>query len=289
MLKSSYRVVDATAQWMTFWGGPDYADERIIQFPGGEPHVQFDRTPPPSVVIEAHLTDGDIMPLLALTDALRRAGSHYIHLYIPYFPGARQDRQERGGALTVKLYADIINAQGYESVIIMDPHSDVTPALVDRVRVFDQTDVFAELRHRLPGPERAVLVAPDQGAVKKAEKTAMRFGYDLFFGKKKRDPKTGRLSGFEVEDIPQDRIPIIVDDICDGGGTFMGLAEAMGDRYPSQRPILVVSHGIFSKPTRPMMDRFQRLVTTDSICTSHYSDDVEIVSITADVIAKYLP
>jgi ribose-phosphate pyrophosphokinase len=76
------------------------------------------------------------MQLLLATDALRRAGFRKISAWLPYFPAARQDRiMMPGEPLSVKVYAQIINAQGYERVMVFDPHSDVTPALLDRAEV----------------------------------------------------------------------------------------------------------------------------------------------------------
>lgn len=258
------------------WTDLDHRIE-IMKFPGGEPHVKIDGVVPEEVIIEAHVSDGDLMTLLVLTDALRRSGASVIDLYIPYFPGARQDRSV---PLTVKVYADIVNSQGYRSVTIVDPHSDVTPALIDRCVVIPQHEVFRELNDRgaIPSSARAVLVAPDQGAIKKTEEIAKWGGYDVFYGRKHRDMYSGELTGFSVDDLPEDMIPIVVDDICDGGGTFLGLRNAMGD---VRDPMLVVTHGIFSKPTRHLAEAYGAgIVTTNTFAIAHYTTDVDVYDIT---------
>ena len=107
---------------------------KLFQFGAGESHFQILAQTPRHVEIMFRYTgDQSIIQLLLLNDALKRQGAEVIDLYIPYFPGARQDRVcNRGEALSVKVYADLINQQNFNQVFIFDPHSDVTAALLNK-------------------------------------------------------------------------------------------------------------------------------------------------------------
>lgn len=225
-------------------------------FPGGEVHIAvddgFDSRIPQLVRITAHLrSPADQMALFMLTDALRRACRAPIHLHMPYVPYARQDRVcNPGEALAAKVFCQMINAQGYESVTIFDPHSDVVPALLDRVVVKDAAEA---IDHVLEWPVFAngvTFIAPDAGAQKRVLKLAKRFGVDsVVCADKVRDTKTGEIRGIAINGVfPAGRPALVIDDICDGGATFIALSEQVAVNQSLDAPLyLYVSHGIFSK------------------------------------------
>lgn len=106
-------------------------------FPGGEVHTSIKTS---NISVQRHIDDvyltvklkssNDIMELLLLTDAYRRGYIDDIYLEMQYIPYARQDRVcNRGEALSIKVFADLINAQNYASVIVHDPHSDTVAAI----------------------------------------------------------------------------------------------------------------------------------------------------------------
>ena len=116
-------TVNSPHQQADFYRLPAASDEnhyRLFQFGAGENHVQL-RVPPAKRVtlFFGYRGDQSIMQLLLLTDALRRSGAEQIDLLLPYMPGARQDRVcNVGEALSVKVYASLINQQQYASVSI---------------------------------------------------------------------------------------------------------------------------------------------------------------------------
>ncbi|GAB3899461.1 ribose-phosphate diphosphokinase [Larkinella knui] len=245
--------------------GPSVPFQAFV-FNGGEPHLKLSGPlPETDVLITSRLNSfQDVGLLLVATDALRRAGAERISLFVPYFPGARQDRvMIPGEPLTVKVYAELLNAQHYHQITIFDPHSDVTPALLNKVQVVDNHQFVAQCLAQIGDCK---LIAPDGGALKKIyQLSEVLGGIDVVECRKRRDVKTGALSGFLVSgpDL-QGATCVIVDDICDGGATFVGLAEELkqhgaGDLY------LVVSHGIFSRGIEPLAVPFKRVFTTDSI------------------------
>ena len=109
------------------------------------------------------------------------------------------------------------------------------------------------------------MVSPDGGALKKIYKLSEALGgLEVLECSKSRDVKTGALSGFKVyADHLQGRDCLIVDDICDGGGTFVGLAEQLR-AHGAGKLYLAVSHGIFSKGFEGLKAVFERVFTTDS-------------------------
>ena len=143
-----------------------------LTFPGGESHVRLALAIKDKTRVTALLKNAnDIMALLLSIDAIRRINPDTaIELTIPYFPYARQDRVcYPGEALSVTVMANIINSLHCHSVTIMDPHSDVTPALLNRCRVISMSDIImnSELSELIKN-ENLTLVAPDAGAVKKS-------------------------------------------------------------------------------------------------------------------------
>ncbi|WP_103068216.1 ribose-phosphate diphosphokinase [Aquimarina sediminis] len=235
-------------------------------FNGGEPHIKIIDSDIGNEITITHRINSfnDFGLLLIATDALRRMGIKIINVFIPYFPAARQDRvMVSGESLSVKVYADILNAQGYNQITIFDPHSEVTPALLDNVKVIYNYDFVKECLETID--EEVLLISPDGGALKKIYKVSEYLGgVEVIECSKKRDVKTGELSGFRVyEEDLKEKHCVIVDDICDGGGTFLGLAQALKDKNAGKLS-LVVSHGIFSKGVEVLSECFDTVFTTNS-------------------------
>jgi ribose-phosphate pyrophosphokinase len=238
-----------------------------MTFAGGEPHIKIkSELGETSEVMVTHRINSfnDFGLLLLAVDALRRMGVENISAFIPYFPAARQDRvMIPGEPLSVKVYADLLNQLNLKQVTVFDAHSEVTPAVLNHCKVIPN-HVFIKkvVEHIGLGVK---LVSPDGGALKKIYKVSEFLnGMEVVECSKSRDVKTGQLSGFKVsdEDLGGSAC-LIVDDICDGGGTFIGLADELkrknaGDLY------LAVSHGIFSKGFDLLKTKFKGIYTTDS-------------------------
>jgi ribose-phosphate pyrophosphokinase len=237
-------------------------------FAGGEPHIKisddFNQDEP--VTITQRINSFNDLGLICITvDALKRMGIKEIHLYIPYFPAARQDRvMIPGEPLSVKVYADIINALALASITVFDPHSEVTPALLNNCITISNHEFIKKVIDKIGTDVK--LNSPDGGALKKIYKVSEFLGgAEVVECSKSRDVKTGRLSGFKVyaEDLDGADC-LIVDDICDGGGTFNGLAEALKAKNAGKL-YLAISHGIFSKGFDDLSKYFEQIFTTDSI------------------------
>lgn len=249
--------------------GPNQVKYESFVFSGGEPHIKIHDSGYVAARISHRINSlNDLGLLCVAVDALRRNGVKYIDAFIPYFPGARQDRvMVPGEPLTVKVYADIINGLKLDGISIFDPHSEVTPALLDRCTVFNNHLFINKICDYLDA--FILLISPDGGALKKIYGVAESLGgRHVIECSKVRDTKTGRLSGFKVyADDLQGRDCLIVDDICDGGGTFIGLAEELRKKNAGKL-YLAVSHGIFSKGMTELNNAFDQIYTTDSISGS---------------------
>ena len=238
----------------------------MFTFNGGEPHIRIleDLAAVNALTVTTRIKSfEDFGFLLLANDALQNMGISEIHLILPYFPGARQDRVAvKGEALTVKVFSQMVNTCGFASVTILDPHSDVTCALLERVRVMTNESF---VKSCLKGLEDYYLVSPDVGAVKKIVHLSKSLPCkDIIICNKKRDLKTGKLSGFEVfKDDLRGKCCVLVDDICDGGGTFIGLAKEL-KRKGAGDLILIVTHGIFSRGSSELREYFSKIYCTDA-------------------------
>lgn len=235
-------------------------------FPGGEPHIKikpgFDNTEPLTITQRIN-SFNDLGLLCMAADALQRMGAKADTLFIPYFPAARQDRvMVAGEPLSVKVYAEIINHLGFREVLVFDPHSEVLPAILDNCKIVTN-HLFIEKVLEIIGREM-LLISPDGGALKKIYKLSEYLGrMEVVECGKIRTVANGQLAGFKVfaEDL-KGRNCLIVDDICDGGGTFSGLAQSLKQKNAGKL-FLAVSHGIFSKGLDVLGD-FERIFSTNS-------------------------
>lgn len=239
-----------------------------FRFPAGEWHLRLpEEGKETTVAAVLYGTDADEIIQLGLwADAMRQRG-HRTVAYIPYFPAARADR---GAPFGGKVYADIINSFKLDEVVIFDPHSPVIVELINNVRVVDSARLVRQaIAGGLPSDEWTAadkgyvgVIAPDKGARARAARAAAHLHLPVYQAEKIRDFATGKLSGFTVEDLPTVGKFLIVDDICDGGGTFVGVAEAAG--LGPDRVDLWVSHGIFSGRAAENLKSFGKVFTTDS-------------------------
>ncbi|MCR4032798.1 MULTISPECIES: ribose-phosphate diphosphokinase [Flavobacterium] len=247
-------------------------------FSGGEPHIKIvpDFDVNRKVTITHRLNSFNDLGLLCITvDALRRMDIKIIDLFIPYFPAARQDRvMIPGEPLSVKVYAGIINAMQLNKVFVFDAHSEVTPALLNNSTVIPNYSFIQEVIKRVG--ENVKLISPDGGALKKIYKVSEFLGgVEVVECSKSRDVKTGKLSGFKVyNDDLEGMDCLIVDDICDGGGTFVGLAEELKKKNAGKL-YLAVSHGIFNKGFE-VLDCFDKIFTTNSF-KDFDGENVEVI------------
>lgn len=234
-----------------------------------------------SIQIKSRLNNWlDLELIVCAVASLRELGAEEIHLYIPYVMGARSDRKfEEGGNNYVKsVIAPIINSLNFKSVTCIDPHSDVLEACINNFKKisnyklivnFALKELFGQGKDKLYNPKKFILTSPDAGASKKIYKLAEQIGYegDIITCSKDRDTE-GKLTKCVVP--VKDTGPlcmkdyIIIDDICDGGSTFINIAKELKKLYNCNKIYLIVTHGIFSKGFGELQQYFDGIYTTNS-------------------------
>lgn len=221
----------------------------------------------------------DLELIICANNALRKLGFNPIHLYIPYLLGARSDRQfqDGGNSYLVDIIAPIINAQEFDSVIVMDVHSDVAAACIKNLKVISNVglvqwslDVIADKRDEFMTSKDFILVSPDAGAMKKIYPLVKSIGYtgEIVVASKYRDIISGNILSTEVPLNIIDHARkdlIIIDDICDGGRTFIEIAKIAKKRLPFNKIYLIVTHGIFSAGFEELNNYFDGIYCTNSI------------------------
>lgn len=249
------------------------------KFPGGEWGV---RILDPIIYHEVNIiqrinSSDNFFELAIAVDALRRVGVKKINLTLPYVPYARQDRvMTVGESLSIKVFADLLNSLNFDSVNILDPHSSVTPALINNVVVNNNHELVdwsiktwlnTNLTSSKGQTKNFMLVAPDAGASKKIEEVAKYIGYErlIITGKKNRELSTGKIThtSIDMENLSWEPACFIVDDICDGGRTFIELAKVLRQKGASE-VYLIVTHGIFSAGFEELGQHLDGIYTTNS-------------------------
>jgi ribose-phosphate pyrophosphokinase len=198
-----------------------------------------------------------------------------IALYVPYFMGARSDRKFMDGGVNYlkQVICPIINSLKLDSILVLDPHSDVLEACLDNYDKVDNHTVvkyaLSDIDNKNDAQERICLVSPDAGAYKKIFDVAKKFSINnVVTANKVRDLKTSKILSTEVPNLPGsvgDALQyVIIDDICDGGRTFIELAKAIKTQRADAKVYLIVTHGIFSAGFKELSQYFERIYTTNS-------------------------
>lgn len=256
----------------------DLSEIKVLQFPGGERHVTV---PESSIhgndqkgnnILRAVIrSSNDLIDLLLVTDALESRNCKPVQLYLPYIPYARQDRiTSPGTAFSLRVAARLINDLCFQQVHVYEPHSDVAGALIKNCFIHTQDEEVKQFVRDLESVhqrENILVLAPDAGASKRVE----RLGFpEMGQALKHRDPATGHVEVAFVSDNVKNRNVLIVDDICDGGATFIQLAKKLYEKGVKSVS-LFVAHGIFSRGIEVLTDAgICHIGTTTSFCNRTY-------------------
>lgn len=266
-------------------------------YPGGERRIvipellkMFKKIEHPmniqDIIICARIkSPSDLIDLILCDEIVENFKAPYTEkiLICPYFPYAREDkRSEPGVAFSLKAICNLINHMNFSCVKVLDPHSGILYALLNNVQPIPRTPLWygavSDIAKEINTPLSAKfttntrVIVPDYGAVERTNNFCKAFNSSvhLYFNQiqcsKERDPNTGKLSGFKVHATAnqcRNKHAIIVDDICDGGGTFIGLAKEL-DKLGFKKKFLIVSHGIFSQGYRHLFKYYDKIYTTDS-------------------------
>lgn len=238
-------------------------DDPFFKFPAGEWHMKDDGNTfiGHEIAYISGTNVNDYVKGMLWSDSIASAKSHTA--IIPYLPAARGDK---GTPRAANIYASIL--PDAEKIIFVDAHSSYMPSVISSTRMNpEMINVTAAtiLENYFDDNKFDGIIAPDEGALTRAQEVATVLDVPLYKAKKHRDQATGQLSGFSCEEVPElDRL-LVVDDICDGGGTFNGLINAMRQAGYKGNASLYVTHGIFSKGLWDLNNNFHKIYTTDTI------------------------
>ena len=212
----------------------------------------------------------NLIELLIMVDALRRASAGSITAVLPYYGYARQDRKMAPRTpITSRLVADLLQTAGVSRVLCVDLHAAQIQGFFSVP--FDHLfalPVFLEDYLKVRFDQRAVFVSPDAGGVERARAYSKRLGASLAIIDKRRARANESEVMHLIGDV-KDRECIILDDLIDTAGTLCNAARAVMDKG-ARRVVACATHGVFSGPAIQRIEEspLDEVVVTDSIPAS---------------------
>ncbi|WP_375164700.1 ribose-phosphate pyrophosphokinase [Temperatibacter marinus] len=227
----------------------------------------------------------NLMELLVMIDALRRASARRITAVVPYYGYARQDRKPGPRTpISAKLVANLITTAGADRVLTMDLHAGQIQGFFDipTDNLFAQPVLTRDLKEKYAGKDKVMVVSPDVGGVVRARAYAKRIDAPIAIIDKRRE-KAGISEVMHIVGEVKDYHCVLVDDIVDSAGTLCNAAKALHEAGAASVSACV-THGVLSGPaidriTNSVMDE---LIITDSIAPTDSvkgCDKVRVVSV----------
>ena len=195
-------------------------------------------------------SDEELITLIYIVSHIRKTwAAAPIHLNMPYIPNARMDRTKNPNEVfTLKYFANIINGLHFDKVFVLDPHSDVSVALLNNVSVINPDDYIAKAiqtikdNNHIEGDEELAIYFPDAGAYKRYKDMECLTPYNKIYGQKVRDWKTGKITGLTIVDKDGNKIEqsfedmciLMIDDIISYGGTMYYSALEINKHNPAK-------------------------------------------------------
>jgi len=240
-------------------------------------------------IIQSTFAPSDnLMELLLLTDAARRASAHYITAVIPYFGFARSDRKDKPRvAIAAKLVANLLNAAGVTRVMTMDLHAPQIQGFFDvPVDHLDASSLFVPYIESKKLPNLTV-AAPDMGGVHRARGYAKYFNAEMVICDKHRT-KANEIATMTVIGDVEGKDIVLVDDIVDTAGTLTKAAEMLFDKGASSVRACC-THPVLSGKAYERIEnsKLTELIVTDTIPLRQESSKIKVLS-TADLFARII-
>ena len=270
--------------------GINLGDMQVEHFADGEFSVYYKdsiRGKDVFLVQSTYPSSDNIMALLLMIDAAKRASAHYIAAVIPYFGWARQDRKDKPRvSIGAKLMADLLSTAGVTRVITMDLHADQIQGFFNvPVDHLYASMVFIDYLRQTSDLERTVIATPDVGGAKRANSYAKFLGVPMVICHKSR-AKANEVAEMTIIGDVTDKDVILVDDIVDTAGTICKAADLMMQNG-ARSVRAVASHAVMSDPATERINAsaLKEMIFTDSIPLRKHSDKLHIVSV-ANIFAE---
>ncbi len=259
--------------WLTITVDGNVIEQHIDQFPDGSFRWNLLDLPEAFDKVHVLITLKTTLPeaIMAVYQALSALDAVYIvsevTLEVQTLPDQRADRAEKKGmSIPARATAAMLAGTGVDSIIIYDAHS---PVIVDYLKRYfmgylvhvPAVSLFASKMEDRRTPTH--IVAVDKGSIQRAETVAAEFDASVIYMDKVRE--NGNVVGHEIlswnKQAPEhDSIIWVVDDLCDGGATFISAADVIFDRFEYEELNLFVTHGLFSKGKEELNRHFENVV-----------------------------
>ena len=223
----------------------------------------------------------NLMELLILIDALKRASAARITPVIPYYAYARSDKKDQPRVpITAKLVADLLETAGASRILAVDLHAEQIQGFfnipVDHLSV---SRLFIEYIVE-QGWHDLVVVSPDAGGANRARKFANNLNCDLAIGDKRRTGNDGNAEILNIIGRVENRVALIVDDIVDSAGSLVKMAKAV-KRQGARKVVACCTHAVLSGNAIERIEAspLERLIVSDSIPLQRESTKIKQISL----------
>jgi ribose-phosphate pyrophosphokinase len=270
--------------------GLDLAETSVKNFSDGEIWVKYEenvRGVDLFIIQSTHAPSENLMELLILIDAAKRASAKRVTAVIPYYGYARQDRKDQPRvSVTAKLVANLLTRAGADRIIAVDLHSSQIQGFFDVP--LDHLHASSVLLSALKKMNLSdvTFASPDVGGIKTARSYAQKLNSDLILVDKRRPAHNVAEITNIIGDV-KDKNIVLVDDMIDTGSTFLKCADALKDRG-AKNIIGICVHPIFSGAAQESFTKSEsisKLFVTDTIPLQFESDKIEVVSV-ADLLGE---
>ncbi len=269
--------------------GQELGDMAVSRFSDGEYQPHFNETVRGCDVFliqSTHQPTDNLMELLMMIDAARRASAHYVNAVIPYFGLARQDRKDKPRvAIGAKLVANLLVAAGIDRIMTMDLHAAQIQGFFDiPVDHLDASIVFVPYIKSL-GLKHLTIASPDMGGSYRARSFAKFFNAEVVICDKRRKRANEIESMTLIGDVTDQDI-VLIDDICDTAGTLAKAAGLIMERG-ARSVRAVCTHPVLSGNAYETIEKsaLTELIVTDTIPLKRQSDKIRVLT-TAELFAK---
>ncbi|NMO97196.1 ribose-phosphate diphosphokinase [Paenibacillus lemnae] len=271
--------------------GVELGKIKVARFQSGEIYVHYEESIRNCDVFLlqsfSHPINEMFVELLVMIDAAKRASARTINIIVPYYGYARQERKAAPREpISAKMVADVLTTAGATRVITIDLHSPAIQGFfnipVDHLTAMDLITHYLKSKHI----ENPVIVSPDAGRAKTAEKLASRLDARFAMMVKQRPAHNEAVITHVVGEV-KGRTPIIIEDLIDTGSTIVQVVEALKQRGANDA-IVCATHGVFSGQALYRLDHthIKELVVTDSIAVpDDYKGFVKVLSV-ANILAE---
>jgi len=253
----------------------------FMNFPDNESFVKFDYNGGPLNIVWKYENDSELISLALLYDVISQNRCSIVNLFIPYFPHARQDREEvKSQPFSLRVVSEFVNEFLIGDLCVcLDVHSDV----LETTMVMEFENIPSSNYSDSIDTKYDYIICPDKGAMNRCESWGEKRNTPVLYCQKNRDPSTGKLSDPIIPDIDlSNKRVLLVDDIGTGFGTHVMLANVFHGKHQNLVMDLWVTHASFVRGKEMVLRVFNHVYTTDSLkgATQQNSDKITVFDCT---------